>query len=108
MRLGLLVDGDRVVVADLDTGERVEGVVSARVDYTPRGVVASMTWRVSGSAGPGIFEPAEDEPEAQAQVPPPRPLSREEILAAAPGHADYPPDAPPFDDDDRPRPRRPL
>lgn len=102
MRLGLLVDGERVEVVDLDAGDRVQGLISARVDYTPRGVVASMTWRVSGSAGPGVFEPAEDDP-----APPSRPLSREEILARAP--ADLPPDAPPYeDDDDRPRPRRPL
>ncbi len=106
MRLGLLVDGERVAVVDLDTGDEVAGVISARLESTHRGVVASMTWRVSGASGPGVFEPAD---EAPAEAPTPaRPLSREEILAAAP---DLPPDAPPFeddDDDDRPRPRRPL
>lgn len=103
MRLGILADGDRVVVADLDTGDRVEGLISARLEYTPRGVVATMTWRVSGSAGPGIFEPAEDDP-VEVPAVPARPLSREEILARAP----EPPPAYADEDDDRPRPRRPL
>lgn len=105
MRLGLMVDGDRVAAVDLDTGEEVEGVISARLESTTHGVVATMTWRVSGSSGPGVFEPVSEAPEAAPT--PARPLSREEILAAA--GPDLPPDAPPFEDDeDRPRPRRPL
>lgn len=100
MRLGLLVDGERVEVVDLDGGERVDGLIEARLESSLKGgVVASMTWRVSGVAGPGIFEPAEEAPAAPA-----RPLSRAEILAGA----DLPPDAPPYEDDDRPRPRRAL
>jgi hypothetical protein len=98
------VDGDRVAVVDLETGDQVEGVIRAEVRYTPAGTIATMTWRVSGASGPGVFEPAGEAPEEAPT--PARPLSREEILAAA--GPDLPPDAPPFEDDDRPRPRRPL
>lgn len=98
MRLGVLVDGDQVAAVDLDTGEPVDGLTAAEVRWTAGGgVVASITWRVVGSAGPARPET----PEALAEAGPAT-LGREAFLAPlGPREAGR-------DDDDRPRPRRAL
>lgn len=84
MRLGVRADGDRVSVVDLATGEAVDDVVRASVRASVDGVVASMTWLVTGSG---------ETPDAAAG---PALIGREAFLGTD------------RDDDDRPRPRRPL
>lgn len=88
MRLGVIVNGDKVQVIDLATGEAVQDVFRAKVRSTRKGVTASMSWHVVASYGEAPEEP-EDAPVV---------IGREAFLGAQLDR----------DDDDRPRPRRAL